>query len=31
MDCILSRSDGLKLKHLNDVFVSYKDAAFCFT
>ncbi len=28
---ILARSDGLKIKHLNDGFVSYKNAAFHFT
>ncbi len=27
---ILARSDGLKLKRLNDAFVSYKHAAFHF-
>ncbi len=26
---ILDRSNSLKLKHLNDGFVSYKHAAFC--
>ncbi len=31
MGLYLSRSDVLKLKHINDGFVSYKHAAFNFT